>query len=149
MLDDAEGAIAAYERALELEPDSAFTVDCLTDLYEAKQEPRRLVELYVRRVELAGDDDGDLKYSLLVSAAACYEKQLSTARAPSRVLNQALVVRPNDAGLLRSLDRLYRVESMWPELLDNLRLEVSMAETLLRARRSTRRSATFWAGQAR
>ena len=53
MLDDAEGAIAAYERALELDPESAFTVDCLIELYEAKGDAARLVELYQRRVELA------------------------------------------------------------------------------------------------
>ncbi len=129
MLDDAEGAIVAYERALELDPESAFTVDCLTELYEAKQDPKRLVELYVQRVELSGEDDADLKYTLLISAAAVYERQLSDRARSIEVLGQALAVRPGDLGVLGSLNRLYRIESMWPELLDNLRLEASTAET--------------------
>jgi tetratricopeptide (TPR) repeat protein len=73
MLDDARGAVSAYERALELEPDSAFTVDCLIALYEARNDARRLVELYQRRVELADADDTDLRFELLTSAARCYE----------------------------------------------------------------------------
>ncbi|HWZ92099.1 MAG TPA: hypothetical protein VNW92_24720, partial [Polyangiaceae bacterium] len=129
MLDDSEGAIVAYERALELDPESAFTVDCLTELYEAKHDPKRLVELYVQRVELSSEDDADLKYTLLVSAAAVYERELSDRGRAIEVLGQALTVRPGDQGVLASLNRLYRIESMWPELLDNLRLEAGSAET--------------------
>jgi len=129
MLDDAEGAIVAYERALELDPQSAFTVDCLTELYEAKHDAKRLVELYVQRVELSGEDDADLKYTLLISAAAVYERELSDRSRAIEVLGQALAVRPGDPGVLATLNRLYRVESMWPELLDNLRFEASSAST--------------------
>ncbi|HKO52522.1 MAG TPA: tetratricopeptide repeat protein [Polyangiaceae bacterium] len=127
MLDDAEGAIVAYERALELDPQSAFTVDCLTELYEAKHDAKRLVELYVQRVELSTEDDADLKYTLLVSAAALYERDLSDRTRAIEVLGQALAVRPGDPGVLATLNRLYRIESMWPELLDNLRFEASAA----------------------
>jgi len=129
MLDDSEGGIVAYERAFELDPESAFTVDCLIELYEAKHDAKRLVELYVQRVELSSEDDADLKYTLLLSAAACYEKELSDRLRAIEVLGQALAVRPGDPGVLSTLNRLYRVEAMWPELLDNLRLEASTAET--------------------
>jgi len=127
MLDDAAGAVAGYEKALELDPESAFTVDCLIELYEAKGDAARLVELYQRRVELTQDDD-DLKYSLLFSAAACYDKQLSDKRKAIEMLEQALHVRPGDSGVLSSLNRLYRAESMWAELLESLKLQASAAE---------------------
>jgi tetratricopeptide (TPR) repeat protein len=127
MLDDAAGAVAGYEKALELDPQSAFTVDCLTELYEAKGDAARLVELYLRRVELTEDDD-DLKYTLLVSAAGCYDKQLSDKRKAIEVLEQALSVRPGDSGVLGSLNRLYRAEGMWNELLESLKLQASAAE---------------------
>jgi tetratricopeptide (TPR) repeat protein len=128
MLDDAPGAIAGYEKALELDPESAFTVDCLIELYEAKGDAARLVELYQRRVELTEDDD-DLKYTLLFSAAACYDKQLSDKRKAIEMLEQALQVRPGDNGVLGSLNRLYRAESMWSELLESLKLQAGAAET--------------------
>jgi tetratricopeptide (TPR) repeat protein len=128
MLDDAPGAVAGYEKALELDPESAFTVDCLIELYEAKGDASRLVELYLRRVELTQDDD-DMKYTLLVSAASCYDKQLSDKRKAIEVLEQALQVRPGDGGVLGSLNRLYRSESMWAELLESLKLQADSAET--------------------
>ena len=37
-------------------------------------------------------------------------------------------MRPGDREVLGSLNRLYRAEQMWPELLDNLRLEASTCE---------------------
>ena len=127
MLDDAAGAVAGYEKALELDPESAFTVDCLIELYEAKADAARLVELYQRRVELTQDDD-DLKYTLLFSAAACYDKQLGDRRKAIEVLEQALLVRPGDNGVLGSLNRLYRAESMWTELLESLKLQAGAAD---------------------
>ena len=128
MLEDMDGAVDAYEKALELDQESAFTVDCLIDLYEGREDSERLVELYQRRVELSDEDDADLKYTLLVSAADVFEKKLEDRNRAIDALGQALGVRPGDAGVLSTLNRLYRAEEMWPELLDNLRLEASTAE---------------------
>src|SRR6185503_6920914 len=80
MLEEADGAIRAYERALELDPDSAVTVDALIDLLEPKGTAERLVELYARRVDLSDPADAELRYSLQVRAAACHETQLRQPR---------------------------------------------------------------------
>lgn len=130
MLEDSDGAIADYERAFELDPMSAHTIDCLIELYEQKDDAKRLVELYQRRVELAGDDDQDLKFSLLVQSADRWEKQLKDRPAAIDTLRSALDVRPADRLVLRKLEELYRAESMWSELLDTLRLEASVADTV-------------------
>ena len=128
MLEDALGAIDAFEHALDLEPDSAFTMDRLIELYEAKNDPARLIHLYRRRVELCSDDEADLKFQLYVDAANRYEFGLSDRREAIELLNEALDVRPSDAEVVRRLDKLYTAEKMWPELLDNLRLQVTQAE---------------------
>src|SRR6201999_2247468 len=100
MLEDEPGAIHAYERALELDPESAMTVDSLILLYEPGEgltngaahpgghagvpskpkKPERLVELYQRRVELAAGDEEDLRYTLNVRAAGVFEKELQNPR---------------------------------------------------------------------
>ncbi len=129
MLEDRDGAIAAYGRALELEPDSAFTIDCLIELREAGGDAEPLVELYERRVELCDEDDEDLKYNLLVAAASAYEKKLDDRPRAIDALARALAVKPGDRSVLSSLDELYKAEQMWPELLENLRLEASTAES--------------------
>ncbi len=70
MLDDPQGSIDAYERALELEPESAFTLDNIITLYEERNDAARLVDLYRRRVELCtSEDDLELKHRLLLDAA--------------------------------------------------------------------------------
>ncbi len=127
MLEDAPGAIEAYERALELEPDSASTLDHLIGLYEQKNDAARLVDLYRRRIEIAGEEDQDLKYRLLVEAANRYEFGLNDRREAIALLGEALGVRPGDAEVMRRLEELYAAEKMWPELLDNLRLSAAQA----------------------
>ena len=129
MLEDQPGAVEAYERAAELDPDSAFTIDCLIELYENGGEPSRLVELYNRRVEMCDEDDDELKYNLLTLAAKTYEEKLSDRQSAIESLGQALAAQPGDRTALASLNRLYRTEEMWPELLENLKLEASTAES--------------------
>ncbi|WP_394849047.1 tetratricopeptide repeat protein [Pendulispora brunnea] len=128
MLEDGNGSIDAFERALELEPDSAFTMDRLIELYEAKNDPARLINLYRRRVELCSDDESDLKFQLYLDAANRYEYGLSDRREAIELLNQALEVRSGDVDVVRRLDKLYTAEKMWPELLDNLRLQVAQSQ---------------------
>ena len=128
MLDERDGAIEAYEKALDIEPESAWTIDNLIGLYEEKNEPAKLVELYRRRVELCGEDDQELKHTLLVDAAKQYETGLGDRREAIVLLGQALAGKPGDPVVMQRLAGLYDAEKMWPELLDNLREQVA-AET--------------------
>ncbi len=128
MLDDASGAIDAFERALEIESDSAPTIDRLIELYEVKNDAARLVDLYRRRVELSSPDDASGKYELFVRAANCYEFGLGDRREAISLLNEALAVRPGDPEAMRRLDELYSQERLWPELLENLRLQAGAAK---------------------
>ena len=127
MLDDLAGAIDAYERALELEPASTFTLDNLIALHETKNDAARLVDLYKRRVELCGEDDDGLKFQLLMDAAGRFENDLADRREAIEVLTQALVVRPGDNAVLKRLDVLYTHERLWPDLLENLKLQAGAA----------------------
>lgn len=128
MLDDLPGAIDAYERALELEPDSAFTIDNLIDLHESKNDAARLVDLYRRRVELCTEDDDDLKHRLLVDAAKCYELGLSDPREAVALLSEALALKPSDRDVLAKLGSLFEAERMWPDLLDNIGVRLGLEE---------------------
>ncbi len=127
MLDDASAATKAYERALELEPDSTATIDRLLELYEASDNSSRLVELYARRVELSGAEEGDLRYELNMKAARRQEGPLATPREAIVMYAAALEAKAGDETALKSLERLYRSEEMYSELLDNLRDQAGQA----------------------
>jgi golgin subfamily B member 1 len=145
MLDDAPGSIEAYERALELEPESTLTIDELIALYEHRSDAARLVDLYRRRVELCASGDEDLKFQLLVAAARRYEIDLSDRREAIECLVQALTVRVNDEEVLRRLDALYTHERLWPELLDNLKLQASASVDEASRRALKKRIAALYA----
>ncbi len=121
MLDDPAGAIDAYERALELNPASGFTVDCLLELLEARGAPERRVELLVRRVEICDDDDSERKFELLTTAADVLENELQERGRAIELLTSALALRAGDRAVLLRLEALYEAERLWGDLLDNLR----------------------------
>jgi tetratricopeptide (TPR) repeat protein len=80
-------------------------------------------------VELTGEDDADMRYELLVSAAKVFEDKLEDRSRAIDALNQALSARPDDEVVIAALGRLYRAEEMWPELLDNLRLSAGRSDS--------------------
>ncbi len=127
MLEDPEGAVAAYERALELEPTSALTLDYLLDLFETKKSATRTAELYRRRIELCGEDETALRFDLLVRASKYFERELLDRASAIECLVQALLIQPTDIEALRRLGALYAEERMWPELLDNLKAQTQLA----------------------
>lgn len=128
MLDDEPGAVAAYERALEIEPESIETLDRLIELHEKRDDAKRLVALVEQRIELATDDEDELRYDLTLRGARCYEEQLEQRSEAIRLLVRAQGWRPQDKAVLDALGRLYRDEAMFPELLDNLRAQAECAE---------------------
>jgi tetratricopeptide (TPR) repeat protein len=129
MLEDPHGAIIAYERALELDPESTFTLDSLIELYERGTDHRTLVELYRRRFELASPEEHDLKFKLVMDAAELLEKHLDEPREAIDCLRQAAAQRPSEPAVLRALYRLFRAEQMWTDLLENLGMQAAFANT--------------------
>jgi tetratricopeptide (TPR) repeat protein len=147
MLEDPAGAIEAYERALELDSSSRATLDHLIALYEDKDDAKRLVDLYRQRVELATPDEDARKYELLILAANRYEQGLHEPREAIELLNEALAVKPGDGQAMRRLDALYTAERLWPELLENLRLQASAAADEATRRALKRRIGDLLSGE--
>ena len=127
MLDDEQGAVETYEQALELAPENLIVLDQLIVLYETRQ-PERLVELLEQRIDASSDEDEELRHELFTQAAKVFEQALDNRADASRMLQRALDARPTDAAVLSNLERLYRAEEMYDELLDNLKTQASVAE---------------------
>lgn len=129
MLEQPDLAVEAYERAAEIEPHNTFTLDSLIGLYQERQDVARLIELYQRRVDLAEEDEVDLKFELLCAAGALYENHQNDPVNAIDMFTQALGVKPSDKPVLGRVNRLYESTEMWPELLENLRFCVNLAES--------------------
>ncbi len=126
MLEDRDGAIVAYERALELDPASAFTVDCLIELLEQTGGYERMVELLVRRMELCDDSAVDEKFELLVRAGDVTTQSIKEPARATDLFVRALLLRSSDMSLLGKLEGLYSQQRQWPELLENLRSQCEL-----------------------
>ncbi|MFO0667015.1 MAG: tetratricopeptide repeat protein [Polyangiaceae bacterium] len=77
MLDDQVGAITSYENALEADPESAWTLDNLIGLLEARDDEdarTRLLTLYPKRVELTPEDEAETRSDLMTRIGLLYEK---------------------------------------------------------------------------
>jgi tetratricopeptide (TPR) repeat protein len=127
MLDDVDGATEAYERALEIEPTSALTLDYLLELHEASRGSTRAAELYRRRIELCQEDEVGLRFDLLVRASKHFERELSNRPEAIECLVQALLIHPEDVDALQRLGGLYAEERLWADLLDNLKVQTRLA----------------------
>jgi len=127
MLEDSVGAILAYERALELEPDSAFTIDCLIELLEQTGGHERMVELLVKRMELCDEDAGDEKYELLVRAGDVTQSAIKDLGRATELFVRALSLRPSDIVLLKRLEQLHSQQALWSDLLDNLNVQCELS----------------------
>jgi tetratricopeptide (TPR) repeat protein len=128
MLEDENGAVAAYQRALEIEPESIETLDRLIELFERRDDAAKLVGLIEQRVELSTDEEEELRYELTLRGARCHEERLGNSPEAIRLLTRAQGWRPQDAAVLTALERLYRAEQMHEDLLENLKAQAAAAE---------------------
>ena len=126
MLEDRQGAIVAYERALELDPSSAFTVDSLIELLDATGGYERMVELLVRRMELCEDTAIDEKFELLVRAGDVTTRSIKDPSRATELFVRALALRPTELSLLTKLENLYSQQGQWIELLDNMKSQCEL-----------------------
>ena len=140
MLEDKSGATVAYERALELDPESTFTIDSLIELYERATTIASWSSC-TAAASSSPPETSRSQFTLLMQVVRALREEPRRAARGDRVPARGSELRsPLIARCCRALDRLYRAEQMWPELLDNLRAEAASAETQAERVRCTKRS---------
>jgi len=127
LLGDPKGAVDLYRRASEEDPDDPISLEALDRLYSNGSQFELLVDVLRRRIEL--ETDLELKVELGLRLAQLAEMQLNQPSDAIDALVRVLETSPSHPDAVASLSRLYERQAMWPELLDNLRLQAGMAET--------------------
>ncbi|MEZ4462000.1 MAG: hypothetical protein R3E66_20235 [bacterium] len=114
LLKDPYGALDAYRAALDYQPDNTDVLVSLDELYVETENHEALREVLLRRLELAEPSE---RLGLLVrSATLSYEKFSDLARAIED-FEAAMQIDANDPGVIAALDRLYRAEHRWDDVL--------------------------------
>ncbi|MBP9112060.1 MAG: tetratricopeptide repeat protein [Polyangiaceae bacterium] len=134
MLDEPRGAVEAYERAAEYEPENTRGIDCLIELYQslgAKEDTDRFLALIDKRVELHDVSEGQEKLELLMLAGERNAKEGEHARAreyfesasdlgidrlrPLRAIEGVVRSTNDEEGLVEILRELVGVETDAPK----------------------------------
>jgi tetratricopeptide (TPR) repeat protein len=127
LLGDRDGAIEAYRRAAEEDPDDAIALSSLDRLYAQAGESEKLAAVLARRVEIERDPVERVDLGLRLGYV--YDTQLNLASEAIGAFARVLEDHTNHPEALHSLARLYERQALWAELLDNLRTRAGVAET--------------------
>jgi tetratricopeptide (TPR) repeat protein len=130
-LGDYEGALGAYEKAMDQDPGrddtlaavrnlankpqvAASALDLLEQYYRGAGNLEEVVRLYEQRVELASTDAD--RVALFTEAAAIWEHDIGRPEEALRALRDAVRTDPRDLTLIDSLERLAEVSEHWAAL---------------------------------
>ncbi|MEY4515507.1 MAG: hypothetical protein RLZZ450_7629, partial [Pseudomonadota bacterium] len=125
LLGDAPAAIAAYNAALQEVDDDAASLSALDDLYGRGEDFGALAEILRRRSELVNDPEERLDVNLRLGSVLA--ERLNKPHKAIDAYTRALDDDPGRIDALVALGGLYAGESMWAELLDNLRRQLELA----------------------
>jgi tetratricopeptide (TPR) repeat protein len=130
-LGDLEGALGAYEKAMEQDPgrDDALeavrkladkpqvassALDLLEEYYRGAGNLEEVVRLYEQRVELAPTDVD--RVALLTEAASIWENDIGRPEEALAAMRDAVRTDPRDRTLIDSLERIADVSGRWADL---------------------------------
>ena len=113
-LDDADGAEAAFRRALEVDPASPEALDALTELFTRRGRVRDLVIALEQKLEAAAGLDE--KKATLLEMARIYDGQLHDGEEAISALKRVLELDGADATALAAIAALYRREKRFADL---------------------------------
>ncbi len=121
-LDDPRAAIRAFERAYELDPSNASTMDALETLYRDHDRIEALRTLLERRADSA---EGPARTELLLRLAQLYEDAFRDRSAAISTYRHALDDEPQNEAARAHLERLLEATGAWDDLVELLLRDVT------------------------
>ena len=127
LLGDPTAAIKEYEKALDEDPEDLIALESLDRLLGAASRSDELAVILRRRTEIESDEATCVEVGLRLGQLS--ETQLNQPHEAIDAFSRVLELSPTQPVAVASLGRLYERQAMWPELLDNLQLRSSTADT--------------------
>jgi tetratricopeptide (TPR) repeat protein len=116
-------SIAHYEALAAAEPRDLTVLRALERLYQADGQDEKYVQVLGRQAEVAEARERGALYRRM---AALYEDLPDGGARAQECLEKLIVVDPRSEDAYRSLERLYRADKKWSELIDVLRRHVAV-----------------------
>lgn len=129
LLGDPEGAMELFRRASEEDENDPVALESLDRLLVGANRFEDLAEILQRRIEI---EEPALRGELGLRLGQLNDTQLGRPHEAIDAFAAVLEVDANNLEAIEALGRLYERQAMWPELLDNLRLQAALATELRR-----------------
>ncbi len=126
MLNNPAASIHAFQRALELDPGDLVSLEALDGLLTQRGDHRGLAEVLQQRLDV--ETDVDTRTETALRLGRLWERSLDDPHHAIDAYRRALDESAGQTEAIRALERLFAAQSMHPELLENLRTQVAMAE---------------------
>ncbi|MBK8260921.1 MAG: tetratricopeptide repeat protein [Nannocystis sp.] len=125
VMESPEGAIELYQMVLSVDDADMTALDALEKLYTLLENWERLKDIYVRKVELAGDPEDQRR--VLHILGQVYEHRLSDKELAIETYERILGLESGDVDAIQALDRLYGQVERWPDQLQILERAVEVS----------------------
>jgi len=118
-LGDLDNAIAGYRSILNEKPDDETALAALDDIFRTTGRWEDLVDVYRRRIDLAGEVEE--KRALTMELAQVYEDGMDQPIKAAAHYRSVLEMVPGDMDALLSLERIFRQDGQWDNLVEILK----------------------------
>lgn len=126
-------ALAAYQRAQDIEPDNQDVLLALEELYETSEQWERLSSIVAKQLETATSTEEIVR--LLVKQAGLKYEQFGDAQSAIEDYQRAFEYKNDHPLIVNALDKLYRAEGRSDDLLALLNHQLSLVSETDYARR--------------
>lgn len=123
-LQEFEAAIQSYRIALTLDPTQQDAMEALEDLYEQNEAWNELIDIYLSKMQLV--EDFEEQKDLLLKIAELREYQLEDYYGAIESYRQIQALDPEAYEVLPSLEKLYRLQEQWHELIETLEARIAL-----------------------
>jgi len=117
-LDDAFKAIESFKEIIEVEPQHLEALRALEKLYEKTGQMEQYLDVLEQELDMLGSDDERIgKYQQMAST---WEEHFDKVERACECYEKILVIDERHMSAFRNLERLYRQERKWEEMVDAL-----------------------------
>lgn len=123
-LQEFAASIQSYRVVLTLEPQHTVALESLEELYEQGEQWNDLIEIYSSKLQLV--EDFEEQKELLLKIAEIREYQLEDYYGAIESYRQIQALDPNASEILPALEKLYRGQELWNDLIEVLEARISL-----------------------